>query len=153
MGSVSTRNPTNGESTMFTCPALHCPLPAWNRSFSSADTLLEHARQTKAFHPLCTTCLRVFKDTAALDQVRDCFSLLTVRHSMVSRILLVARRGETCCRVSTLQSEIQIAIRPRPTLARLDCASQLSRLRRRSRRYQCPRCGEHLLQHDDFPSS
>lgn len=86
MGSVSARNPTSGESTMFTCPALHCPLPAWNRSFSSADTLLEHARQTKAFHPLCTTCLRVFKDTAALDQVRDCFSLLTLRHSIQSMV-------------------------------------------------------------------
>jgi len=63
---------------MLTCPALRCPLPAWDRTFPSADVLLEHARQTKAFHPLCTTCLRVFKDTAALDQVRDYF-LATVR--------------------------------------------------------------------------
>lgn len=61
---------------MLTCPALRCPLPTRNRTFSSADALLEHARQTKPFHPLCPTCLRVFKDTAALDQVRDYFSLL-----------------------------------------------------------------------------
>lgn len=53
---------------MLTCPALHCPLPTRNRTFSSADALLDHARQTKAFHPLCTICLRVFKDAAALDQ-------------------------------------------------------------------------------------
>ncbi|KAH9985615.1 hypothetical protein BJV77DRAFT_99461 [Russula vinacea] len=55
-------------ATVLTCPALRCPLPAWNRSFPSADALLEHARLTRAFHPLCTTCFRVFKDTAALDQ-------------------------------------------------------------------------------------
>ncbi len=65
--------PTNGELTMLTCPALHCPLPAWNRTFESADALLEHARLNKTLHPLCPTCLRVFKETAALDQVRDTF--------------------------------------------------------------------------------
>ena len=46
--------------------------------------------------------------------------------------------------MSTLQSEIQIAICPRPTLARLVCPSQLSRLRSRSSRYECPRYGEDL---------
>jgi hypothetical protein len=72
---------------MLTCPALRCPLPTWNRTFSSADALLEHARQTKPLHPLCTTCLRVFKDTAALDQVRDYFSLLFAVNPIRSRIL------------------------------------------------------------------
>jgi hypothetical protein len=139
MASASARNPTNGESTI-TCPALRCPLPTWDRTFSNADVLLEHARQYKAFHPLCTTCLRVFKDTAALDQVRDYFSLLFVLNS----IIFVARRGEACRRMSTLQSEIQIAIRPRPTLARIICSSQLPRLRSRSCRYKCPRYGEDL---------
>jgi Zinc-finger of C2H2 type len=56
---------------MLVCPASRCPLPTWDRTFSSAEALLEHARQTRTQHPLCTTCLRVFKDTAALDQVRD----------------------------------------------------------------------------------
>jgi hypothetical protein len=139
MASASARNPTNGESTTLTCPALRCP--SWNRTFSSADALLEHARQTKAFHPLCTICLRVFKDTAALDQVRDYFSLL---FALRSHFFPIARRGETCRRLSTLQSEIQIAIRPRPTLARLVCSSQLSRLRGRSCGYKCPRHGEDL---------
>jgi hypothetical protein len=88
MASVSARNPTSGESAMLTCPALRCPLPNWNRTFSSADALVEHARQTKAFHPLCTICLRVFKDTAALDQVRDYFSLLFTLNSIRSRVLL-----------------------------------------------------------------
>ena len=142
MASVSARNATNGESTMFTCPALRCPHPAWNRTFSSADELLEHARQTKAFHPLCTTCLRVFKDTAALDQVRDNVPLLFALNSI--SLYFVARRGETCRRMSTLQPEIQIAIRPRPTLACLICSSKLSRLRSRSSRYECPRYGEDL---------
>ena len=78
MASVSARNQTNGEPTLITCPALRCPLPTWNRTFTSADALLEHARLTRALHPLCATCLRVFKDPAALDQVRD-FFLATVR--------------------------------------------------------------------------
>ena len=72
---------------MLTCPALRCPLPTWNRMFSNADVLLEHARQSKALHPLCTICLRVFKDTAALDQVRDYFSLLFALNSIRSRFL------------------------------------------------------------------
>jgi hypothetical protein len=54
---------------MVSCPAELCPLPAWNRTFSTADALLDHARQTGALHPLCMTCSRVFKDIAALDQV------------------------------------------------------------------------------------
>ena len=66
-------------------------------------------------------------------------------HSIQSGLMFfVARRGETCRRMSTLQSEIQIAIRPRSTLARLVCSSQMSRLRRRSCRYKCPRYGEDL---------
>ena len=65
-------------------------------------------------------------------------------HSHSFQAGLVARRGETCRRMSTLQSEIQIAIRPRPTLEGLVCSSQLSRLRRRSCRYECPRYGENL---------
>ena len=141
MASASARNPTNGESIMLTCPALRCPLPTWDRTFSSADALLEHARQTKGCHPLCTTCLRVFKDPAALDQVRDNFSLL---FTLRSHFFNIARRGETCRRMSTLQSQIQIAIRPRPTLARLVCSSQLPRLRGRSCGYKCPRYGEGL---------
>ena len=96
MAFASTRNPTNGESTI-TCPALRCPLPTWDRTFSNADVLLEHARQTKAFHPLCSVCLRVFKDTAALDQVRDYFSLL---FALSSIYFCLARRGETCRRMS-----------------------------------------------------
>ncbi|KAH9990961.1 hypothetical protein BJV74DRAFT_836625, partial [Russula compacta] len=70
MASVSARNQSNGESSSTTliCPAARCPLPAWSRTFSSADALLEHARQTKGLHPLCTTCFRIFKDAAALDQ-------------------------------------------------------------------------------------
>ncbi|KAI0305154.1 hypothetical protein B0F90DRAFT_1701764 [Multifurca ochricompacta] len=53
---------------MLSCPASRCPSSTRNRSFSSADALLEHARQSKSLHPLCSTCLRIFKDTAALDQ-------------------------------------------------------------------------------------
>ena len=67
-----------------------------------------------------------------------------IQSLLVFLFLFVARRGETCRCMPTLQSEIQIAIRPRPTLARLVCSSQLSRLRRRSRRYKCPRYGEDL---------
>ena len=69
---------------MLTCPALRCPLPTWNRTFSSADALLEHARLTRPLHPLCTTCLRVFKDTAALDQV--CPSFLATLHTQFNQI-------------------------------------------------------------------
>ncbi|KAI9458852.1 hypothetical protein BJY52DRAFT_1267523 [Lactarius psammicola] len=66
---MAARNPISGEpTTLLTCPAARCPLPSWSRTFSSNDALLEHARQTRAQHPLCTTCLRVFKDTAALEQ-------------------------------------------------------------------------------------
>jgi hypothetical protein len=66
-------------------------------------------------------------------------------HSIQSGLVfLVARRGETCRRMSTLQSKIQVAICPRPTLARLVCSPQLSRLRSRSCRYKCPRHGEDL---------
>ncbi|KAI9511637.1 hypothetical protein F5148DRAFT_1169374 [Russula earlei] len=68
MASASARNQDIGESSMLVCPASHCPLPVRSRTFSSADALLEHARQTRVFHPMCTTCLRVFKDTIALDQ-------------------------------------------------------------------------------------
>ncbi|KAI0251930.1 hypothetical protein BJV78DRAFT_1207792 [Lactifluus subvellereus] len=63
-----TRNQNNGEPSMLSCPASRCPLPAWGRTFSSAEALLDHARQARALHPLCMTCFRVFKDTAALDQ-------------------------------------------------------------------------------------
>ncbi|KAH9000780.1 hypothetical protein EDB86DRAFT_451960 [Lactarius hatsudake] len=66
---MAARNPINGEpTTLLTCPAARCPLPSWSRTFSSTDALLEHARQSRAQHPLCTTCLRVFKDPAALEQ-------------------------------------------------------------------------------------
>lgn len=71
---------------MFICPALRCPLPTRSRTFSSADALLEHARQTKALHPLCAMCLRVFKDAAALDQVRDYFSLTFALNSTRSHV-------------------------------------------------------------------
>ena len=54
----------------------------------------------------------------------------------------VARRGEACRRMSALQSKIQVAIRPRPTLARFVCSPKLPRLRCRSRRHERPRCGE-----------
>ncbi|KAF8271873.1 hypothetical protein EI94DRAFT_1796734 [Lactarius quietus] len=67
---MATRNQINGEPTQttVTCPASRCPLPSWSRTFSNNEALLEHARQTRAQHPLCTICLRVFKDTAALEQ-------------------------------------------------------------------------------------
>jgi hypothetical protein len=68
---MATRNHVNGEPTAplsVTCPSARCPLPSWSRTFSSSEALLEHARQTRPQHPLCTTCLRVFKDTAALEQ-------------------------------------------------------------------------------------
>jgi hypothetical protein len=140
---MASRNQTNGEQAVLTCPALRCPLPAWNRSFPSADALLEHARLTRALHPLCTTCFRVFKDTAALDQVREFFWLLFTLNSIRSS-RIVARSGETCRRMSTLQSKIQIALCSRPTLARFLCSSQLSHLRGRSRGYERPRRGEDL---------
>jgi len=77
--------------------------------------------------------------------------LLWTKYATISRycshsvlIFFIARRGETCRRMSTLQPEIQIAICPRPTLARLVCSSQLSRLRCRSCGYKCPRYGENL---------
>ncbi|KAI0264705.1 hypothetical protein BC834DRAFT_937493 [Gloeopeniophorella convolvens] len=54
--------------TMLSCPAVHCPLPTWNRTFPSAEALIEHARQYRPVHPICTVCFRVFKDSAALDQ-------------------------------------------------------------------------------------
>ena len=144
MAPVSAGKATDRESTMLICPALRCPLPSWDRTFSSAEALLEHVRQTKAFHPLCTTCLRVFKDTAALDQVRDYF-LYYPRLIQSELVFSVACRGKTRRHMSTLQSKIQIAVRPRPTLARFECSSQLSRLRCRGRRYECPRCGEDPL--------
>jgi hypothetical protein len=146
MASTSARNQNSGESsTTLVCPASRCPLPTWNRTFSSAEALLEHARQTRTQHPLCTTCLRVFKDTAALDQVRDFVSLKLSTHPGSIRILVyavAARRGETRRRMSALQSKIQVAIRPRSTLARFVCSSKLPVLRCRSRRHERPRCGE-----------
>ncbi|KAH9974046.1 hypothetical protein BGW80DRAFT_1458600 [Lactifluus volemus] len=64
----TTLSQNGGQTATISCPASRCPLPAWSRTFSSADALLDHARQTRTLHPLCTTCNRVFKDTAALDQ-------------------------------------------------------------------------------------
>ena len=142
-----TRNQNNGEPSMLSCPASRCPLPAWSRTFSSAEALLDHARQTRALHPLCMTCFRVFKDTAALDQVRELFffraRILHPSSIRFSRIF-TARRGKTRCYMSTMQSKIQIPIRSRPTLARFNCASQLSHLRGRRPGHEraCP--GEHL---------
>jgi hypothetical protein len=143
MASVSARNQNNGESSTLVCPASRCPLPTWNRTFSSADALLEHARQTRTLHPLCTTCLRVFKDPAALDQVRDSFFCSHPTPSSITILCpYVARRGQTCRHVSALQSKIQVAICPRPTLARFVCSPKLPPLRGRSGRYERPRCGE-----------
>ena len=80
--------------------------------------------------------------------------LLSTKYATISRyyshsiqsglVCFVARRGETRRRMSTLQSEVQIAIRPRPTLARLVCSPQLPRLRHRNCGYKCPRYGEDL---------
>jgi hypothetical protein len=73
------------------------------------------------------------------------YAILFSTHMGSIRILdytLAARRGEACRRMSALQSKIQVAIRPRPTLARFVCASKLPRLRCRSRRHERPRCGE-----------
>jgi hypothetical protein len=145
----STRNQNNGESFMISCPASSCPLPTWNRTFSSADALLDHARQTRALHPLCPTCNRVFKDTAALDQVRDFFFSSRTRILYPSLTIhpctyFVARRSKTRCYMSTLQPEIQVPIRSRPTLASFDRASQLSRLRGRRPGCKRPRRGEPL---------
>jgi hypothetical protein len=142
----SARNQSNGEtSATLVCPASRCPLPTWNRTFLNAEALLDHARQTRNLHPLCTTCLRVFKDTAALDQVRDLFLCSYPPQPSSFRILfyiVVARRGEACRRMSALQSKIQVAIRPRSTLARFVCSSKLPSLRCRSCRHERPRCGE-----------
>jgi hypothetical protein len=55
---------------------------------------------------------------------------------------IVARRGETCCHVSSLQPKVQVAICHRPTLARVVCSSELPHLRGRSRRHERPRYGE-----------
>src|SRR6266850_1340374 len=109
MASTSARNQNSGESsTTLVCPASRCPLPTWDRTFSSAEALLEHARQTRTQHPLCTTCLRVFKDTAALDQVRD----FVIHEPRLNHYTIVTSRGEACRRMSALQSKIQVAIRP-----------------------------------------
>ncbi len=136
---AAARNPINVEpTTLLTCPAARCPLPSWSRTFSSTDALLEHARQTRAQHPLCTTCLRVFKDTAALEQVRgrNCSS---VRPSLNQ---VTARRSKTRRRMPTLQPKIQVTVRHRPALALLECPSQLSRLRGRSCGHDCTCRGE-----------
>jgi hypothetical protein len=92
----------------------------------------------------CAQCVSGFLKTLLLWTKYAAISPYCSHSIQSGLVFFVARRGETCRRMSTLQSEIQIAIRPRPTLARLVCSSQLSRLRRRSCRYKFARYGEDL---------
>jgi hypothetical protein len=145
----TTLSQNGGQTATISCPASRCPLPAWSRTFSSADALLDHARQTRTLHPLCTTCNRVFKDTAALDQVCLFISISfsccpTFFNGIFCALFLAARRSKTRRSMSALQPKIQIPIRSRPTLARFDRASQLSHLRGRRPRYKRSRRGEIL---------
>jgi hypothetical protein len=68
--------------------------------------------------------------------------LLSTHPIRILDYTVAARRGEACRRMSALQSKIQVAIRPRPTLARFVCSSKLPRLRCGTRRHERPRCGE-----------
>ena len=124
VNTMATRSQINGEPTAplpVTCPSARCPLPSWSRTFSSGEALLEHARQNRPQHPLCTTCLRVFKDIAALEQVRSCNYCSNGRASFNQ--CLTARRSKTRRHMPTLQPKIQVTVCYRPALALLDCAS------------------------------
>ena len=135
---MATRNQINGETTaLLTCPAARCSLPSWSRTFSSSEALIEHARQNRAQHPLCTTCNRIFKETAALEQVRNCSSVQSSLNQLPT-----AHRSETRRHMPALQPKIQVTDCHRPALAVLDCASQLSSLRGRGCGHACTCRGE-----------
>ncbi|KAI0064889.1 hypothetical protein BV25DRAFT_1822659 [Artomyces pyxidatus] len=53
---------------MPSCPSSLCPLPLRDRNFSSVDALVDHAKETRALHSMCSVCHRLFKDSEAQAQ-------------------------------------------------------------------------------------